>query len=327
MAYQLDAGEALRPGLRRCAREQLDHAIEELTDGLRADPVKAVHEARKSLKKERSLLRLGSGTFAPDVRRRENAGFREAAHSLGARRDADVMIHALDELAERYAGQVPERTFSAIRRRLEQERAGARVSHARCTEAIVDQLRSARLRTDAWDLERGGWSGVEAGLLRGYRRGRKASKRARSKPTVENLHDWRKRAKDLWYHLRLMESIAPHAMRGHAQDAHLLSSLLGDDHDLAVLRGSLAGKAGQVPVDTDAVIGAIDHRREQLQSDAFFVGDRLYAESPKAFLRRMHRYWRAWRAQTDAVQARRPVELATAVRPKGAVLAAPRPRA
>ncbi len=317
MAYQLDDGEGLRPGLRRCAREQLDRAIEELTDGIRVDPVKAVHEARKSLKLERSLLRLGRGTFRGEERRHENARFREAARSLGASRDADVMIQALDELAERYAGQVPKRTFSAVRKRLERERAATRLAltETRSTEAVVDQLRSARLGIDDWGLERGGWSGVKNGLLRGYRQGRNAGKRARSEPTVENLHDWRKRAKDLWYHVRLLEPIAPHAMRGFARDAHHLSNLLGDDHDLAVLRGSLTGKAGQVPVDTDALGGAIDHRREELQSDAFFLADRLYAESPKAFLRRMHRYWRAWRAQTDAVQARRPAELAAAIRP------------
>ena len=313
MAYCLDDGEALRLGLRRCAREQLDRAIGELTEGVRLDPVKAVHEARKALKQERSLLRLGRGTFRADVRRRENAGFRAAARSLGDSRDADVTIQALDELAERYAGQVPKRTFSAIRKRLERERAAARLelSQAGATEAVVDQLRSAQLRIDDWELVRGGWPGAEDGLLRSYRRGQKAAKRARREPTVENLHDWRKRAKDLWYHLRLLERMSPQVMHGHAQDAHRLSDLLGDDHDLAVLRQSLTGEAGRVPVDTDAVIGAIDHRREQLQSDAFLLADHLYAERPKSFRRRMRRYWTAWRAQTDAVQARRPAELAT----------------
>jgi hypothetical protein len=50
-----------------------------------------------------------------------------------------------------------------------------------------------------------------------------------------------------------------------------------------------------VPVDVDALIELIDHRREQLQAEAMQVGARLYAERPKAFRRRMHRYWDATR--------------------------------
>ena len=52
-------------------------------------------------------------------------------------------------------------------------------------------------------LRRENWKALEPGLDRGYRRGRHAFERARTKPTVDNLHEWRKRAKDLWYALRL----------------------------------------------------------------------------------------------------------------------------
>jgi hypothetical protein len=33
-----------------------------------------------------------------------------------------------------------------------------------------------------------------------------------------------------------------------------------------------------------------------LQAEALLVGERLYAEPPKAFGRRLHSYWRTWRA-------------------------------
>ena len=113
--------------------------------------------------------------------------------------------------------------------------------------------------------------------------------------TVENLHDWRKRAKDLWYHLRLLKPFSPAIIGGHADEAHRLADLLGDDHDLALLRETLLGGGGEVPVDVEAVIGLIEHRRDQLQAEAMQVGERLYAERPKAFRRRMHRYWKATR--------------------------------
>jgi CHAD domain-containing protein len=316
MPYRLEPGEGVQVAVRRCAREQLDNAIAELTDGVKADSVKAVHEARKSLKKQRSLLRLVRGSFDRRQRRRENATFREAGRNLGAARDADVMIRALDDLAERFAGQVTHATFAAIREQLEARQEAARL-HSMQSDVISevsDELSAARLRIDDWHLRRDGWAALRNGLLRGYRRGRKAWARARVEPSVENLHDWRKRSKDLWYHLRLLRPISPHTMRGHAEDAHHLSDLLGDDHDLAVLRETLIETASEIPADLAPVIGPIDHRRAQLQTEAIFMGQRLYAESPKLFSRRIHRYWKAWRKESKAAASRQPTDLADATR-------------
>ena len=155
---------------------------------------------------------------------------------------------------------------------------------------MADELRAVRARIDDWPLRRGGWPALEPGLDRSYRRGRRAFDRVRSKPTAESLHEWRKRSKDLWYHLRLLKPASPGILGGHADEAHGLSDLLGDDHDLAILREKLRGATGGPAVDVDAVIELIDHRREQLQTDAMQAGERVYAEKPKAFRRRLHRY-------------------------------------
>ena len=71
--YRFDPGEAVAGEIRRCAATQLDRAVTELTGGVEADPEKAVHAARKAVKKERSLLRLARGSIADRGRRRENA--------------------------------------------------------------------------------------------------------------------------------------------------------------------------------------------------------------------------------------------------------------
>lgn len=317
MSYRIEDGEAVHDGLCRCAREQVDGASRMLSEEMERDSVNAVHAARKSLKKERSLLRLGRSTLGTEQRRAENGVFREVGRRLGGVRDADVVLQALDDLAERFSGQVPKSTFEALRECLDirREAARRRLVESACTNDALDSLRSARLRIDDWHLRNNEWAAVSDGLLRSYRRGHRASKRARSRPTSENLHEWRKRAKDLWYHLRLLQRASPQALRGHAKEAHRLSDLLGDDHDLSVLREALIGMAGEVAVDVDPVFGLIDHRRGQLQASAFFLGDRVYAESPKAFLRRMHRYWRAWRRETQAADSRQPAELANAANP------------
>jgi CHAD domain-containing protein len=302
MAYRLHPGEAVPDGLRRCAREQLEQAVDELSTRAAGDPVDAVHEARKSLKKARSLLRLGRGTLDGDERRRENAALRSAGRRLSAARDAEVMLEATDELADRFAGRVPQATFDAIRRHLVGQRDPARrhLLESGLTGQVADELKAVRSRIDDWTLRRNGWKALEPGLERSYARGRAGLQQAQSHPTVENLHEWRKRSKDLWYHLRLLKPFGPGIIGGAVKDADKLSKLLGDDHDLAVLREALERDAGDLKADVDAVVAFIDHRREQVQAEAFVLGQRLYAERPKAFVARLRRYWKASRAQPVA---------------------------
>ncbi|HUA04865.1 MAG TPA: CHAD domain-containing protein [Solirubrobacteraceae bacterium] len=312
MPYRLDSRESAENGLRRCAREQLDSAIDELTAGVRKDPVEAVHSARKDLKKERSLLRLFRGTLDPAERRRENDAVRHAAQLLSTARDAEVMVQALDDLSERFAGQVPKRTFTTIRKQLTAERDPARASllDSGLTDDVADELKAVRARIDDWRLGRGGWRAIESGLDRSYRRGRSGLERAAAEPSVENFHEWRKRTKDLWYHLRVLTPISPGIVGGQAKDAHRLADLLGDDHDLAVLRKRLEQTADAITADLDPAFGLIDHRREQLQQEAVLLGRRLYAEKPSAFSRRLHRYWKAWRRGARAAGAPRPTAAA-----------------
>ena len=110
------------------------------------------------------------------------------------------------------------------------------------------------------------------------------------------LHDWRKRAKDLWYQHRLLRDAHPTVVGAYAKDAHVLADLLGDDHDLAVLRATIVHHdppAATAPVDLDPVVDLIDVRRASLQAQARDVARRLYAEKPKAFARRTRAYVRA----------------------------------
>ena len=86
-----------------------------------------------------------------------------------------------------------------------------------------------------WPLERDGFEPLEDGLERTYRRGRRDLARRGKDPTAENLHEWRKRVKDLWYHCAILERSWKPVMSALADEAHELSDRLGDDHDLAVL--------------------------------------------------------------------------------------------
>lgn len=321
MAYRFETEESVDEAFHRIAHEQLltaETALRRDVDGEGdgegdGDAVAAIHEARKSVKKERALLRLMRGSVRRRDRRAENAALRDAARGLSGARDAEVMLQTLDALAERYAGQAPHHEFAAIRERLA-DGPGGPGDGVVAVAVTASELAAARERIGGWRLEHEGWAGLEPGLRRTYKRGLTALRLVQDAPTDEHLHEWRKRVKDLWYALRLVAEVGGPSLRGQAKDAHALADLLGDDHDLAVLRQHLLGSAGGVAADVDAVLGLLDHRREQLQAQAMALGERVYAERPKAFVRRARASWRAGRQQHREARRRDPAELAETTR-------------
>jgi len=118
-------------------------------------------------------------------------------------------------------------------------------------------------------------------------------KRVRKKRRNEDVHQWRKRIKDLWYQLRIVRKMWPALLDETADQAHELADLLGDHHDLAVLREDLKAREGLS--DEKALVTAIECRQGELLDAALDLGARLHAEKPKALLRRLSAYWESWR--------------------------------
>jgi CHAD domain-containing protein len=298
LAYRIKRREGVRKAFARNARDQLDGAVRALSEDIEKDPVEAVHSARKAVKKERALLRLMRGAIPARQRRQENAALREAARGLSLAREHEVAVQTIDQLADRFSGQIPARTFVTVHERLALARDAHRAGLASSTRGAqaVQELGAVRVRFDDMQLEAGGWHALDQGLVRTYRQGHDAFALARDDRSAEAMHAWRKRVKDHWYHLRLLAPVCGPSVRGQAKDADRLADLLGDDHDLAVLKMAVEEISHDLPVDLVALLELIDHRREQLQAEAIPVGERLYAEEPNAFRRRMRRSWRAGRA-------------------------------
>jgi CHAD domain-containing protein len=299
MSFRLDAHQTVRASLLATVDGELADAIASLSVTDPEQRPDAIHDARKRIKKARSALRMVRSALGRRTARRLNDELRAIAASLSDRRDADVLVETVDGLHERFAGQVPAATFEALRARL------AVQTGADGEDDSADQiarLERVRERLAAANFERVRWSTVGFGMERAYRRGR-TGYAAAGKAGTEELHQWRKRAKDLWYHHRLIEDANPHVVKAYAKEAHELSDLLGNDHDLAVLRATIVHQdppAATAPVDLDPVVDLIDERRTELQEEARRIARRLYAESPKAFSRRTRTYLRAFKDDAAA---------------------------
>ncbi len=306
MAFRLNAGESVGDGIKRIVRRQIDHALEAIQQ--RDGDDEAIHEARKRFKRIRAVLRLVRDELGDKVYRLKNTCFRDAGRPLTEVRDARVLLDTLDQLTQHFTGQVSAGALTAGRKTLKANRREVRrrvLQEEDALARVTAALTAARARVPDWRITHRGWSALRRGLRRVYRRGSRALVVASADASVEDLHEWRKQAKYLWHQLQVLEPVWPQVMHELATQAHALTQHLGDDHDLAVLRQTVSaspdGFGGAQAVAT--LLALIDHRRLELQHEAFQLGRRLYRDKPKAFTRRIKDYWKAWRS--DAAGAGR----------------------
>jgi len=86
-------------------------------------------------------------------------------------------------------------------------------------------------------------------------------------------------------------------MAAQADELDELSDLLGDDQDLANLGAALRSDESVralIATDLDPLLELVERRRKELVDAALALGLRVYAERPKAYVRRHRAYARAW---------------------------------
>ena len=303
MAYRLKASESVFKGIKRIATEQIEKAISDLS--VTDETVdEAVHQARKRLKKTRAVVRLVRDRLEEKVYKQENARYRDIGRKLANLRDAKVQIGTLDNLTAHFGNTIDEEAFTDIRRELQVDyrREYQRVLDEGIIISVKNELKDAKTQIDNWKIKSSGWKAVDKSLKRVYKRGYKGLDLAMSKPTVENLHDWRKRVKYLRYHLSILRPIWSEIIEEWIDRTHDLSDYLGEDHDLAVLQEFVSNRPERFDRQNtlESLNALIDLRRQELQPQAIFIGRRIYTEKDKRFVKRLNNYWQIWQEEQYA---------------------------
>lgn len=289
-AYRFEYGEAPGDGIGRIARGQLELTIGLLRDAPHEnDSGKAVHDARKTLKRLRALLRVSRGMIDDQLYHRENVILRDVGRALSKSRDAQVLLDTLDGLTERYADVLREGAWARLRESLGSAVEDSRTIGAPETDPLVDLLSDARARTETWiPSDNSGPESLASGFARVYRRGRRRLAAARSQANNESLHELRKRAKDLWHAAQLLEAVSAKQMRELGRGAHRLSDLLGEDHDLTILREYAQRQAERLTAtELELLMALIGCRQEALRREGLDRATELYRLKPKQLLRRL----------------------------------------
>jgi CHAD domain-containing protein len=269
-----------------------------------ADSVELVHEARKAIKRMRALARLLRHELGEQEFSRVNASLRSAGQRLAGARDADVRLATLRELIEHPPhalapsrgpsnGSGPRREgIRHLEKRLQRECLNNSLPSD--VDEVLADIAAMRDQLARWSLVDIDFDTLSPGLRRVYREGRHRYARcAREQGGDEqDVHDWRKRVKSLYYALDMLGAKKAKGARRAARRANRLGDLLGDEHDLWMLCVYIEAHPEALGTDTaasDELLKRIDRRRRRLRKRALSLGARLYKRKPGRFTRRIGR--------------------------------------
>ncbi|HRD77345.1 MAG TPA: CHAD domain-containing protein [Hyphomicrobiaceae bacterium] len=288
MAFKLALDRDLEADARRALEAQVEVIGVRLKD---ADPDSAVHEARKGIKRMRSLLRLIDSGLSPKTFESLNGLLRDIARGLAAARDEAALRAASADLTAANEGQT--KLVADL------ERIAAALSTSRASGDLAAERRAARrgLAAVKRRLAKLSVAGdrivvLSDGLSATYRRGRKALKVARASGNDDDYHELRKHVQAHWRQMKLVIEAWPEEFAARLATAQVLSANLGLDHDLSLLVQYIAADAkSDLSVSAaERVTSACRARQMVLRTTAARALVHLYCERTSAFRARMHAY-------------------------------------
>jgi CHAD domain-containing protein len=293
------AGPANRPALRAAtsvpdtlralARDIVAEGRGAIGDRSRPD-AEAVHDFRKAMKRWRAFLRLLQ-PFLGDEGRRMRLEAAALARSLAGARDARTALDALADLGKGEAKLTP-RSTATITARLEALRAEAEgVSVTDETRAAID----AALAADGesvkfWPLATLDYKDVATELAEAYRRARDAIPHDWQAADADTLHELRKRVVIHRYQMEIIEPLWPRFGQFWVGEAQRLRDRLGHHQDLVTF-ARLTAPHQALARWRSRLMPLIAARRASHVEAAARIAKRLFADSPKAFRRRLLALW------------------------------------
>jgi CHAD domain-containing protein len=287
MGFRLKLREPLPDGLKRVFREQIESALEMCRHPAKERGV-TVHEVRKHLKKLRAAMRLAVSEVGKDRHAREDRCVRKIGRLVSDLRDSQVRLQTLIQLRDKKAKD-RKNYLPHIEELLSLERESFSAAFAGWQKQAIPQLERVEARLLKWPLDGLTWKQICSAVCKIYKRGQRGLAKTINHPDPENFHAWRKRVKDLWYQLRILQPLNRAVLTEMAHDADVLGELLGSEHDLTFLWARLEKESGDETLrDELAQLEKLVRKRgKRLRTNALELGRRFYAEPAKAFAKRI----------------------------------------
>jgi hypothetical protein len=169
----------------------------------------------------------------------------------------------------------------------------ARVDPKHLLPRVERALRQATKATTKSVRRVAGRNAMIEGIVRGYRRAREELACVHATPDDGLFHAWRRRVKDHWYHVRLLEGLDGKAAT-RVRNLKRLETWLGDDHNLVLLQATILKRPTRFGDQrgTAVVLGCLDKYQSTLRRRALKLGDRVFAQKPAVFGKLVKRWLR-----------------------------------
>jgi len=306
MSYCLENNETLSFGLKRIVLELIDKSVFNLSKG-NGSFNEDVHDTRKNFKKVRTVQRLIRSDIGEESFQIENSFYRDAGRILSDLRDSTVLILTFDKLLKNSELEMSNFDFSVFKNFLIEKNKTIRIAKSK-KSAVINSLSTdlllARSRVFDWPLSGDDFKLIKKNLQLIYEQGQKYMYAVFSEAVKENVHEWRKRVKDLWYAMRILSNLWPEIMSPLVTLLGKLSDSLGDANDLFLLKERIISNQSKFKDDqhTRELINFIDRRIIDLLRDARSIGRKVYSEDPKFFVGRMQNYFEIWRSEYNPLK-------------------------
>jgi CHAD domain-containing protein len=299
MVYSLDPAKTVTESVRAVALSEIDNAKACLAAD--ADFHTGVHNARKSLKRLRSLLILIEPGIPQALFEHLLAELTLSAKQLAPARDAQALVDTVDKLGKKSSKLGQSTALRGLRNWLDGRRIEAETrTHDDPAPATLATLELARNAFSNLTIYPDDFAPLAQGLKATYSGCRKAYRKAFDKCSNKALHAWRKQVQHHWRQIQLLTPCWPEALGPRADHLHTLAQLLGDDHDLANLHHLVTAPVMKFGSNDETKALAKRCRKDQksLRGEAKLLGSRLFDERPSDFMARIESHWRAVAAAT-----------------------------
>ncbi len=309
MSFRFRDNETFEAAFRRITKEQIAKAHKHLAFG--SDSSVCVLEARKSMKRLRSLMRLYRSALGKTDYSHENARYRDIARLLSSSRDRQVMMETVAFLMRELDATERPRKLKTLTRGLADvchclgERNGAvELKVNGFLEEQILKRRAIAMLDDAQQelgllrLKGHGFQVVGRGLEFSYAQGVRNFLKAKKSDTDNDdaLHDWRKSIQTHWRHMALFKKAWPEFFLFRITASKQLALVLGQHQDLCLVEDFVAAlpTTSLEPKRCRAVSKYISKRKKVLRARALNSGAMLFADKPKDLSRQIETYWNTW---------------------------------
>lgn len=260
----------------------------------------AIHEARRSYKKCRALLRLMRDAMGYASYYRENINLRDMQRELARFRDADVQYRLFTRLSENYPKYGRKVWFSGIveQAKKDYDREMNRFIKTAKAEYIARSNRSKAAQIHQYKLAGEGFEIIVGGLSRIYRQGREMGKLIFSQEAdAYEIHAFRKKAKYLQYQLYYLRTISGELFKAMSGVLEQLTENLGYYNDLhnACARIEEYAEENKLTAKKQELLLS-RFRKEMFKAitEAKQAYEMQYVEKPKHFIKRISLYWESY---------------------------------